>query len=69
MITPKNKTQGLIYLRDVYLYCGSIPNCRKALRFSHYYYLVKKGFFDGLSVVAFGVAILILVRSRGATQE
>ena len=27
-----------------------------------------RGFFDGLSVVAFGVAIVILVRSRGATQ-
>jgi hypothetical protein len=27
-----------------------------------------RGFFDGLSVVAFGVAIVILARSRGATQ-
>jgi hypothetical protein len=27
-----------------------------------------RGFFDGLSVVAFGVAIVILVRSRSATQ-
>jgi hypothetical protein len=27
-----------------------------------------RGFFDGLSVVAFCVAIVILVRSRSATQ-
>ena len=28
-----------------------------------------RGLFDGLAVVAFGVAIVVLARSRGTTQE